>query len=215
MTGTQPNEGVLVSEPIVRPPSSGDESRHDVARLVASASEPLRAPGLVLEPLRADHAHELYPDLRAPDLYAYLPEGPPTSLEALEHCYRGWSRRQSSSGDEIWYNYALRVDGEGYVGLLQSTRRSTGEALIAYQIFPRHWRRGFAAAGCRVLFERLWRDGASKLIAHLDARNVASCRLVEALGFVQTARVNGADTFNGTGIDELVYELLRPATPSS
>ncbi len=49
-------------------------------------------------------------------------------------------------------------------------------------------------------------DARAAAVARIDSENVASCRLVEALGFLRTARVEGADHFKGRVSDEVVYE---------
>ncbi|HEX2690338.1 MAG TPA: GNAT family protein [Kofleriaceae bacterium] len=180
---------------------------------IARANQRIYSQSLILEPIAVDHARELFDDLQAPELYLYTPDDPPTSSGELEGRYIRWSKRTSSSGDEIWYNYALRLtdgqeDDQEYVGTLQATAKNTGEALIAYQVFPRYWRRGIAREGCRVMIEKLFKDGSTKMIAQIDTRNIASQRLVESLGFVRTDRINNADTFKGTVSDEYVYELL-------
>lgn len=171
----------------------------------------LATPRLVLEPIVPTHAPLLFGELQAASLYAYIPEDPPLTVEALARRYTAWARRRSPDGQEVWLNYALRHRQLGcWVGTVQATARTDGDAFIAYQVFPRHRRQGFAAEACRGLLAHLRSDPAlSTAIAHLDTRNTASRLLVEALGFTRQRLIVQADTFKGSVSDEFVYTLER------
>src|SRR4029079_127344 len=69
---------------------------------------PLETPRMVLEPLVADHATALFETLQHPDLYTYIPQDPPSSLDALKIRYAALPTRHSPDGQEDWLNWALR-----------------------------------------------------------------------------------------------------------
>src|SRR5687768_12915200 len=151
------------------------------ARTPASDPEPaLETERLTLEPLVADHAGVLFDPLQDDALYAFIPEEPPTSADALAERYRSLETRRSPDGREFWLNWAVRRRGDGdYVGTVQATVLPDGTALIAYTVFTRFQRRGYAVEACRALIAYLEGDlGATTLVAEIDTRNVASIALV-------------------------------------
>jgi [ribosomal protein S5]-alanine N-acetyltransferase len=149
-------------------------------------SEPdLRAENLVLEPLVAEHAGALYEALRDERLYAYVPQQPPVSREALEDRFRALSTRRSPDGQELWLNWAVKGERGDYVGWVQATVRGD-RADIAYIIFPTFWRRGYAFQASRRVLQHLADDRSVRVAsATVDTENVASIRLLESLGFTR------------------------------
>lgn len=161
-----------------------------------------------LEPLEEHHAPELFESLRDPRLYEYMPEDPPTSVEALANRYRFLSGRKSPDGTEHWLNWVVRRPSGEAVGTLQATVEPDGTAYVAYVVFSRFWRQGFAAAGMRNMLDLLRRDyEAAGFVALVDTRNVASIGLLESLGFVRTDFRPQADTFKGSISDEYEYRM--------
>ena len=63
----------------------------------------LKAASLVLEPLTARHATEMFAVLGDPAIYEFEGE-PPVSEEALARRYTFLERRRSSDGLESWLN---------------------------------------------------------------------------------------------------------------
>ena len=174
---------------------------------------PLETPRLLLEPLVADHAAALFESLRPPDLYSYIPQDPPSSLEALKIRYAALSTRHSPDGQEDWLNWALRQHATAiYVGTVQATVHADHTALLAYMIFPAFWRQGYAREGCARVLTHLFEDyRVSRVAAEIDTRNAASIQLIEALGFARVATTPGADFFKGATSDEYRYELSASA----
>ena len=175
------------------------------------ADEPLATARLALEPLLPAHAARLYPALRERELYTYIPQPPPASVEALETRYRRLASRRSPDGAEIWLNWAARLadapDSPAYVGTFEATVYGDGSAAIAYMIFGPHQRRGYAAEGCRAVLAYLARAvGVRRAFAEIDTRNAASVALVGSLGFVRVALRPNADFFKGASSDEYRYE---------
>ncbi|HEY7340626.1 MAG TPA: GNAT family protein [Ktedonobacterales bacterium] len=170
---------------------------------------PLETPRLLLEPLVVGHATLLFEALHSSDLYTYIPQDPPSSLEALKTRYAALSSRRSPDGQEVWLNWALRQRETGaYVGTVQATVRADHTALLAYMIFVPFWRQGYAREGCARVLAHLFEDyHVSRVAAEIDTRNIASIRLIEALGFTRVATTPRADFFKGAVSDEYRYEL--------
>jgi RimJ/RimL family protein N-acetyltransferase len=173
---------------------------------------PLETPRLLLEPLVVGHATVLFEALQTHDLYTYIPQDPPSSLEALNRRYATLSSRRSPDGCERWLNWALRQRATGvYVGTAQATVRADQTALLAYMIFPAFWGEGYAREGCACVLAHLFEDyHVSRVAAEIDSRNAASIHLVEALGFTHVATTSGADFFKGSISNEYRYELHAP-----
>jgi RimJ/RimL family protein N-acetyltransferase len=169
---------------------------------------------LILEPLVVSHAQTLYPLLCDERLYTYIPEEPPTSVDALAARYQRLEARRSPDGQQVWLNWAARLRaGSSYVGTFQATIMPDQTALLAYMIFPSQQRQGYAREGGRRVIEHLAREHDVRLIvSEIDTRNRASISVVEALGFVRVAERPAADFFKGAVSDEYRYEY-QPERP--
>lgn len=167
---------------------------------------------LRLEPLRESHAAELFDLLSDHRLYEFIPQDPPTTLDALASRYRFLESRHSPDGDEAWLNWAVRSTEDGIcVGTVQVTIAPDRRAQLAYEIGVPFWRRGFATEACARVISALFEDGIPEVWAELDTRNVASIRLLERLGFTRGALRRNADRFKGADSDEWTYTLRRPS----
>jgi len=169
----------------------------------------LHTPRLRLEPQREQHAEALFPLLADPRLYEHVPLEPPASLPALRERLACLGARRSPDGSELWLNWVMVEARSGQcVGRVQATVRADRPVYLAYEVFPPHWRRGYAAEGCacamRWLIEQLHVDG---FVAEVDSLNAASLRLLERLGFERTAFRAAADTFKGRVSDEWTWRL--------
>ena len=141
---------------------------------------------LEIAPLTAADAPRLFESLRSHELYRYVPDTPPVSVEALAERYAALAAGAPPGSDERWYNWvaSLRADGTP-VGTLQATvRPATRAASIAYVLLPGSWGRGYATEGVGRMLEHLAAIGeAERFVAEIDARNERSIAVVERLGF--------------------------------
>jgi len=169
----------------------------------------LETPRLLLEPILPAHAPMLNESLQDEELYRFIPQDPPPSLEALTDRYDFLSARRSPDGHEAWLNWAVRDKRTGdYVGTLEATVEEDPLAFIAYMVFVPYQRRGFAAEACGRLLEHLVDDyRVSVVAAEIDTRNTASIALVESLGFERVGFQKDADHFKGSTSDEYRYEI--------
>jgi RimJ/RimL family protein N-acetyltransferase len=174
---------------------------------------PLETARLLLEPIVIGPATALFEALQASELYTYIPQEAPSSLDALKSRFEALSGRHSPDGREVWLNWALRQRATGvYAGTVQATVRADHTALLAYMIFVPFWRQGYAREGCARVLAHLFEDyQVSQVAAEIDTRNTASIRLVEALRFTYVATTPGADFFKGAVSDEYRYELSATA----
>ncbi len=88
---------------------------------------------LVLEPLKQHHAALLYPILQDPQIYCYIPQEPPTSIEILQQHYQKLERRLSPTDEEAWLNWAVCLKSrEQFIGRVEASISSKRSADFAY-----------------------------------------------------------------------------------
>jgi [ribosomal protein S5]-alanine N-acetyltransferase len=169
----------------------------------------LDTPRLVLEPLQARHADELWAPLSDPRLYEYVPGDPPASQAALRERFTLLSARRSPKGDQLWLNWVMRARSDGLArGRLEATVLPNGSAWIAYEVFVAHWRQGYATEGCRRMIGWLIDElGVQRVGAEVDSLNDASLRLLARLGFQRAQYRENADTFKGRTSHEWTLRL--------
>ena len=140
---------------------------------------------LVLEPLVAAHAAEMFAALSAPEIYDYLDQPAPESLDWLRERYRKLETRRSADGTEQWLNWVVRLEESGLgAGYVQATVYPDATANFAYVIGPDFWGKGIAFAACVKVIALLREDyGVKALYATADARNARSIKLLGRLGF--------------------------------
>jgi RimJ/RimL family protein N-acetyltransferase len=164
---------------------------------------------LTLEPLRPEHADELWLSLADARLYTHVPQDPPESMSALRERFALLSTRRSPNGDQLWLNWVMRARSDGVCrGRLQATVHTDRSAWIAYEVFPDHWRQGWAREGCQAMIG--WLIGAlqvQRFAAEVDSLNEPSLRLLERLGFERTAWREAADEFKGRVSHEWTLRL--------
>lgn len=191
-----------MSEPLGQPAACG-------AALDDALEAVLHTPRLRLEPQCEHHADALFPLLADARLYEHVPLEAPASLPALRERLARLATRRSPDSSELWLNWVMRdARSDALVGRLQATVRSGEPAYLAYEVFPPHWRRGYATEGCTRLMcwlvEVLQVGG---FVAEVDSLNAASQRLLERLGFERTSFRAAADTFKGRVSDEWTWRL--------
>ena len=149
---------------------------------------------LSYEPLRADHAAELFGPLTDARVWRHI--GPPDSTR-VDELAAEFARRAAGpgpdAGTERWVNYAVRlIDGYAYCGRLEATVHGTW-AEIAYLFGPAFWGRGFASEAVSWLREDLRKCfGVTELWAAVRPDNERSLRLLRRLGFVERTPTDGA-----------------------
>jgi RimJ/RimL family protein N-acetyltransferase len=163
----------------------------------------ISAPPLVLEPQVPAHAHDMFAVLSDPAIYEFENE-PPISEEALTARYARLESRQSPDGTESWLNWVIRLPTGELAGYVQATvLRTSGVALVAYEIGSKHWRQGIGGAAVAAVLDELRLNYAVKRhAAVLKAKNYRSLGLLRKLGFREAAGEECAQL--GGAADEVV-----------
>lgn len=84
------------------------------------------------------------------------------------------------------------------------------QAEIGYTLAPRRQGHGYATEAVRAVLDHLFRvRGLHKVSAECDARNVASARVLERLGFTREGLLRRHTWTKDEWTDDLIYGLLR------
>lgn len=135
------------------------------------------------EPLSASHADAMYPLLKNEQIYTYLPEEPPNSVEELRSRYKFLAAGKSPDGAEHWLNWILflRRTGEP-IGFFQATVRPP-HCSFAYVLNPAFWRHGYATeASIAIITQLFQRFGLASVRTEINMRNAASIALAKRIG---------------------------------
>ena len=172
---------------------------------------PLHAPPLLLEPLVAAHAREMFEVLTDPAIYEFENQ-PPPSESSLAARYVTLETRQSPDGKQSWLNWVIRLPSGELAGHVQATLLGDGAVIIAYELASKHWRQGIAPTAVGAVLAELELSYAVNLfVAVLKLRNHRSLGLLRKLGF-QSAATEHVARFR-TDMDEVV--MVKPAPPAS
>lgn len=148
----------------------------------------LFGPRLVLDPLVAAHADELFSQLSDPQALTFVDHVPPTTVAGLRERYRRLESRRSPDGSEEWLNWAVMLDGRA-IGFVEATVRPGGRIAVAYGLGPSYWSQGYGTEATRTMVDFLASQFSGALFeATVDERNVASLRLLERIGLEITDR---------------------------
>jgi RimJ/RimL family protein N-acetyltransferase len=160
-------------------------------------AEPIETARLTLEPLRVDHAGEMFEVLRDPRLYEFMGGKPPTPA-GLRARYALQAAGHSPDGHQGWLNWIIRVtDTRRAVGTVQATLSREGlstSAEVAWVIGAAHQRRGYATEAAGAMVEWLRATGVTHFTAHIRPQHTASAGVAVHLGLVPTDVIEGGET---------------------
>ena len=176
------------------------------------AAFPIETERLRLRPLEAGDLDELAAIYAEPEVVHFLYWDVRTRA-AMELVLAGKIERAALErpGDAVDVAAIVRDAGALVGGVTLSwgdNDHRQGE--IGYIFHPAHAGRGYATEAARAMlrigFERL---GLHRISGRLDARNVASARVLERLGMRREAHLAENELVKGEWTDELVYAMLE------
>jgi len=205
----------LQAEEVNRKPDGG--RTWETGRVKLAPVYPIRSARLLLRPLTEADVGDLVEYRSIPEVCRYVPFEP-QSAEDVKVRISGVWRPQTldQEGDAITLGAELvesgKVIGDVMVRWL-SAEHSCGE--IGYVFSPAYSGRGYAAeaahAGLHVAFDDF---GLHRVIARVDARNLASARLARRIGMRQEALLRENEWFKGEWTDEIEFAILAQEWPS-
>lgn len=115
----------------------------------------------------------------------------------------------AEEGAPGWFQYAVELRGGGLigdVGVCVDPNRMQAE--LGFTVARAHQRQGYAAEAARCVLDRLFDRGIRRVSAECDARNTASARLLERLGFRPEGHRRRHTWLKGEWTDDLLFGLL-------
>ena len=109
------------------------------------------------------------------------------------------------------YRWFVESDGAtvGSVAL-KNISHTMGYAEIGYGIGEAHHRQGIATAAVGLLIRLCFSDTPlRKLLAYVHDKNLASCRVLQKLGFTQEGLLREHYILNGVPENEILFALLK------
>ena len=173
---------------------------------------PIRTQRLLLRPFAPGDVDALFAYHRLPEVHRYLYSEARSRAEvAALVADRAGNTALTEAGDELHLVADLAETGElvgDCVLFWRSEQHAKGE--IGYTFNPAYHGRGLATEAAvallRLGFEGL---GLHRITGHLDARNIASARVLERAGMRLEAHLVENEFVKGEWSDELVYAMLR------
>lgn len=168
----------------------------------------LTTPRLTLKPLDSTYlasVHEYASDIENTKFMQRLPNETIEETKAfLQGAETEWAREEPS-----FYEFAVLYQGN-QIGAVSIYRDGKNECEIGWIIHKNYWRQGFAFEAASALMEYSIQELHIKhFVAHCDAENTASYKVMEKLGMTRTdtygGRKNRAATKEST---EYKYELF-------
>jgi RimJ/RimL family protein N-acetyltransferase len=167
----------------------------ETARLVLRRLEPADAAGL--SAYRSDPAVAQYQSWQTP-----------YPLATAQRLIEEMAHLDGPSASE-WVQIAVEHDG-ALIGDVAVHLHDDGHtARIGYTIARSHQRRGFGTEAAGAVVDRLFESGVHRVQASVDARNVASARLLERLGFRHEGTAISSELDRGEWCDIAHYAILR------
>jgi [ribosomal protein S5]-alanine N-acetyltransferase len=109
------------------------------------------------------------------------------------------------------YRWFISVDGQvvGAVSL-KNISHSMGYGEIGYGMAESHHGKGIATAAVKLLVEKIFSETPlRRLLAYVHEENIASCRVLEKLGFQEEGLLREHYVINGAPVNEVLYGLLK------
>lgn len=172
----------------------------------------LRTDRLELQPQTIDHVEGLFKPFQDKSLYQYIKRGPLKNIKQLYNGIKSLHNRMSPDKTEHCLNWVLITpSNHEYIGQVEVSM-PVGERYfyLAYTIFKRYWRQGFAKESCICIINYMFKEWKTdKVIMEMDTRNIASVKLAENLDAKRVAFRPKAQMLKGEWSDGYVYELTR------
>ena len=167
----------------------------------------LRTRRLLIRRFRPEDCAALAGYRSDPDVARYQSWTTPVSTEEASELVR-----TLQAGDPArpgWFQYAIEADG-GLIGDVGVNRHDNGrQAEIGFTLAKPWWRRGYAHEAVSRVLEQLFAvDGLHRVCAECDARNQASARLLDRLGFRREGLRREHTFVKGEWTDDLLFGLL-------
>ena len=183
-------------------------------------ADPLRTDRLVLRPLEASDAADVFEYQRLPEVIRYLPWPERDRTEAAEHTAKRAAGRVLAA-DADFFVFAATLPGTPSVDdpardrvigdfMVRVSNAQHAQLELGWVLHPDFQGRGYALEAATAVrdfvFETL---RPHRVQAFLDARNAASAALCERLGMRREATILEEEYNDGEWQDTAIYGVLR------
>jgi RimJ/RimL family protein N-acetyltransferase len=170
---------------------------------------PLETERLVLRPYTDGDLESLHAVYSEPNVARWLYYEPSTLEQSREKLARKVAGRELSEVHGL--SAAVQLHDGTYVGdivlFYGSVEHKTVE--VGFSFDPRHQGKGYASEAARALVDWAFSRGFHRVIGRLEARNIASARVLEKLGMRLEAHLVENEWVKGEWQSELVYAILE------
>ena len=177
---------------------------------------PIRTERLILRAFGPDDVGAVFAMQSRPDVARFLYWDARTEAEVREALAKKIASTAIREEEDVLFLAAeLRATGDlvGDVVLQWTSRRHLGGE-IGFIVHPDHQGRGYATEASRVLLRLAFEDlGLHRVIGRVEARNIASARVLEKLGMRREAHLIENEHVKGEWQSELVYAMLAREWP--
>lgn len=145
----------------------------------------LETAGLILRPLRPEHAAAFWEVLRHPEMYEWINRAAPQSPADVEARFARIAECIAPGRDAQWLNWTVwRREDEAPLGIVEVTVPPFNALEVAYMFSPSVWGQGYAFEAMQAALVALSQSGAVSFKATIDTRNTRSRALLQRLGFL-------------------------------
>ena len=109
------------------------------------------------------------------------------------------------------YRWFFKIDGElvGQIGM-NGVNNRMGTAEIGYTVGEKFQGRGIATVAVGLILDKIFSETKiRRIIAYVHEENVASCRVLEKLGFMREGLLREHYIVNGAPANEVIFGVLR------
>lgn len=170
---------------------------------------PISTERLVLRRFRPADAETLAAYRSAPEVARYQSWEAPYPVEKARYAVE--SMVAADPEQPGWFQWAIELTAErahiGDVGV--NLHDNLMQAEIGYTLAPERQGHGYATEAVRAVLDHLFRvRGLHRVSAECDARNIASARLLDRVGFTREGLLRQQTWIKGEWTDDLRYGLL-------
>ncbi len=170
----------------------------------------LRSARLHLREVRPDDAPALFAIHSDPQVMRYWSYPAWTELAQAEQKVADIQRQRREQEILVWAIADAASDHLIGTSAVFALDRAQGRAEIGYSLHPHRQRRGLASEALRLILSYLFDDLQLRRVeADADPRNLASCGLLDKLGFVREGLLRERWHVNGEICDTAFFGLLR------
>jgi RimJ/RimL family protein N-acetyltransferase len=172
----------------------------------------ITTPRLVLRPFRDEDFAAMLPYHSDPEVVRYIPWPVRDETMVRTALTEAMARTRFEEEGDYLSLAVVRVADEQLVGQVNAMYRSKEHesAEFGYVINPAFARQGYGAEASRALVTALFLTGKfHRVFAKLDARNLASKKLLEAIGFREEAFLHEDYFFKGEWTSSYEFATLK------